>query len=631
VWGTDLKLKIRLKSVTLFFFIVIACVITLSGINNYINQNKLVTENFVNKHTKTVQQTREFYRLKFDKLQHDFVSKEEENIAKISLLYDRYKRDRNNIDVQLIAKELNRNINAGYYEVFLINNKNIIEKTSYLNDLGYNLGAHKEIADILDSLFNKNIQIDVSPIQIDSASMSFKRYILKRSDDGRYLLQIAFVLDFEELFREILPFPHDGGAFKIHLANNNLIQPIRLNRINLEKKTLSDGWIQTKSFLEEMSKALALPKKHIVNDLLSRDIAHESLNINRELEGLFSNRDVMSNLDLPNGILSVYSATNSLFNKNSETKLLLNTQFPTKELDENLNEAFYYTLIPVLFSLISLSFIYVLLIRNVLTPLINIIADLRQNQRTNVEDSFISEISMLSYSYNRLHDTLNTEVKKNNDLLKYNRSCIADTIHQIKTPLTNILMNGEMIKSASDRESLVSYIDRIDSSINMISNSYDDLSYAITSDTIEYTPTEIDLGEILKQRILFFKTISQSTFKIINYKIDDNIKVIINQIELERIIDNNLSNAIKYADAHQSIIVSLTKHDATAALKFESFGTQIVNKDKIFDEGYRENHGKRGLGLGLSMVKRICSKYEISYFVSYANQKNIFTYQFRLQ
>ena len=628
--GTDLKLKIRLKSVTLFFFIVIACVITLSGINNYINQNKLITENFVNKHTKTVQQTREFYRLKFDKLQYDFVSKEEENIAKISLLYDRYKRDRNNIDVQLIAKELNRNINTGYYQVFLINNKNIIEKTSYLNDLGLNLGAHKEIADILDSLFNKNIQIDVSPIQIDSASMSFKRYILKRSDDGRYLLQIAFVLDFEELFSEIQPFPHDGGAFKIHLANNNLIQPIRLNRINLEKKTLSDGWIQTKSFLEEMSKALALPKKHKVNELLSRDIAHESLNINRELEVLFSNRDVMSNLDLPNSILSVYSATNSLFNKSSETKLLLNAKFPTKELDEKLNEAFYYTLIPVLFSLISLSFIYVLLIRNVLTPLINIIADLRQNQRTNVEDSFISEISMLSYSYNRLHDTLNTEVKKNNDLLKYNRSCIADTIHQIKTPLTNILMNGEMIKSASDRESLVSYIDRIDSSINMISNSYDDLAYVITSDTIEYTPTEIDIGEILKQRILFFKTISQSTFKIINYIIDENIKVIINQIELERIIDNNLSNAIKYADAHQSIIVSLTKHDATAALKFESFGTQILNKDKIFDEGYRENHSKRGLGLGLSMVKRICSKYEISYLVSYANQKNIFTYQFRL-
>ena len=57
------------------------------------------------------------------------------------------------------------------------------------------LGQFKVLKNLFDSVFTKKIDIDISPIKIDSSSMNFTRFLLKLSDDGKYILQIGFVLD----------------------------------------------------------------------------------------------------------------------------------------------------------------------------------------------------------------------------------------------------------------------------------------------------------------------------------------------------------------------------------------------------------------------------------------------------
>ena len=79
---------------------------------------------------------------------------------------------------------------------------------------------------------------------------------------------------------------------------------------------------------------------------------------------------------------------------------------------------------------------------------------------------------------------------------------------------------------------------------------------------------------------------------------------------------------------NQPITINLTKKDCKVLLEFKTFGKPIVNKDKLFEKNYRENESKRGLGLGLNMVKVICEKYGISYNVFYENKQNIFVYKF---
>jgi len=188
------------------------------------------------------------------------------------------------------------------------------------------------------------------------------------------------------------------------------------------------------------------------------------------------------------------------------------------------------------------------------------------------------------------------------------------------------MMNSEMIKRSQKDDTMSNFIDQINASINMLTNSYEDLSYITSFDTIEYKPINLSVTDILSQRVKFFKTISKVNFKEIVTDIQPNIYFNINQIELERLIDNNISNAIKYADTHKLITINLTKVNDTVSLEFKSFGNPIKETSKIFDKNYREDDSKRGLGLGLNMVRGICVKYGISYEVTYEKNQNIFTY-----
>jgi signal transduction histidine kinase len=263
-------------------------------------------------------------------------------------------------------------------------------------------------------------------------------------------------------------------------------------------------------------------------------------------------------------------------------------------------------------------------------PIEEILHSLENSKRVDQMSilSLNNELSEISKKYNILFDTLTLEINKNQVLLTENKRFIADTIHQIRTPLTNIMMNGEMIKKFQNDDNLSHFVDQIDASINMLSNSYEDLAYIMSYDTMKYQSNKIQICYLLKKRIRFFTTISKVNNKEILSNIESNLNININEIECERIIDNNISNAIKYATQNEQMTINLFRKNSNIVLQFKSYGEPIKNKSKVFDKNYRENESKRGLGLGLNMVKNICEKYNVSYSVSYEDGQNIFTYCF---
>lgn len=104
-----------------------------------------------------------------------------------------------------------------------------------------------------------------------------------------------------------------------------------------------------------------------------------------------------------------------------------------------------------------------------------------------------------------------------------------------------------------------------------------------------------------------------------------------NHIELERLIDNNISNAIKHSSEKSEIEIILDKSNSVIMLKFISKGKKISDVSMVFDKNYTENHSaKRSLGLGLSMVKTICEKNSIDYSAHSEENTNTFTYTFNI-
>lgn len=627
-----MKLKIKLSSYIQLFFILLSVLIGIVFIFIYENYRQILIDNFQNKHTNQTQQIREDYRLLLDKLQYDFKSKEEENIKKIDELYQYYKENKNNFDMQKAEQYLNRDINFGKYQIFFINKKNIIEDSSYKQDIGYDLGEYKALRDLFDSLYKKQINIDVSAITLNT--FDFKRYLLKLSHDEEYILQIGFVLNiYDDIKTKHNKHTKYTNLLDIYLANEIHIQKISFDeeKLSKDKKDLKQGWVLTKNLLSELYSYANLKdiEKQKVLNLLNTSVEMESIKINEHIDKLFEHDDLIVNMDLANNNLIAYSITDGLFSKTSETKLIIKTVYYADELKNDIKNVQNYMIISFIFVLLLLFLIYLFIEKSVSSKLSELINHIQNNENSTLENINIQEINFLHNNYNDLREKLLNEIELNSNLLKENKRFIADTVHQIRTPLTNIMMNGEMVKKFQKDDSLSSFIDKIDASINMLSNSYEDLSYITTSDTIEYPATKVNISSMLKNRIKFFSTISKVNKKEIISNIEDDVFIYINQIELERIIDNNISNGIKYATKDELITINLFKNTDFIILEFKTFGNPIQNKNRVFDKNYRESEAKRGLGLGLNMVKNICDKYEITYSVTYKDNQNIFTYYFK--
>jgi signal transduction histidine kinase len=93
-----------------------------------------------------------------------------------------------------------------------------------------------------------------------------------------------------------------------------------------------------------------------------------------------------------------------------------------------------------------------------------------------------------------------------------------------------------------------------------------------------------------------------------------------------RLIDNNLSNAVKYSQAGSRINVTLEGN----RLSFHTKGDLIKEKKKVFNKYVRENMTVGGYGLGLNIVQEISKLYNIKIeLVSEEEKGTIFTYTFK--
>lgn len=213
-------------------------------------------------------------------------------------------------------------------------------------------------------------------------------------------------------------------------------------------------------------------------------------------------------------------------------------------------------------------------------------------------------------------------VRNKEKLLSYKDKFIEHSVHEIKTPLSVIKLNAQLRNRnfGEDKYSL-----KIEGAIKSLENSYEDMVFLHTKEKINYVNENLNLKEILLDRVKYFETIASTQNRKLELKISDENVVNMSKIELFRLIDNNLSNAIKYSNVGSEIEILLEKDE----VKFISYGNKIKNVENIFKKFTRENNSVGGHGLGLSIVKDICLKYKIKINVdSLENGLNIFSYKF---
>lgn len=192
-----------------------------------------------------------------------------------------------------------------------------------------------------------------------------------------------------------------------------------------------------------------------------------------------------------------------------------------------------------------------------------------------------------------------------------------DVMHELKTPLGIMQLNIEgLVQKYKDKR-----LSRTLAALSTLSTLYDDLEYLIKNKTITYTTEVLDVSSFLEERVSYFEALSGAKEISLVALIEPHLFVRINRIELQRIIDNNITNAIKYSPPKSRIDLFLTDHDAQICLKIKDQGIGIKEVDKIFERHYRGDIYKGGFGIGLSIVKSICTKYDIAIDVKSEEEK----------
>ena len=213
-------------------------------------------------------------------------------------------------------------------------------------------------------------------------------------------------------------------------------------------------------------------------------------------------------------------------------------------------------------------------------------------------------------------------LKPMRDALHLLDTFIKDTTHELNTPVSTIMTNIELIDKESIKDKyLLKIINRIEIGAKTISNIYDDLTYLMLNHKIVSNDHHIDLQVLLKQRVDYFSTLSKIKKIDLQVSLDPSITLLIDEKKLTKLIDNILSNAIKYNKVGGSIYVDLKQN--TLNIKNTGKGIPQKNIDRMFERYARFDKVAGGFGIGLNIVKMIADEYNLD--VKITSEVNKFT------
>ncbi len=189
---------------------------------------------------------------------------------------------------------------------------------------------------------------------------------------------------------------------------------------------------------------------------------------------------------------------------------------------------------------------------------------------------------------------------------------IKDTTHELNTPISAILANIEMMDKSVMSPKNVKKLSRIHIAAKTVSHLYQDLTYLVLGHQRGSNDEDIDLKKLIIDRVQYFYIIANA--KKIRFEMDlEEAHLFIDPIKIARVIDNLISNAIKYNKRGGKIKIVL--RDTYFLVSDTGIGIDSDKINSIFDRYSRFNHSVGGFGIGLNIVKSIIDEYNLQVVV----------------
>ena len=201
------------------------------------------------------------------------------------------------------------------------------------------------------------------------------------------------------------------------------------------------------------------------------------------------------------------------------------------------------------------------------------------------------------------------------------RDFVANVSHELKTPLASIKAYSETLRrgAINDEANRLNFVNTIEDQANRLHQLIIDLIHLarIEQGKTAFVITEVDLTGIVLERVEAFRDSAADSRITLDVKSPESeIWVRADEEGLQTIIDNLLSNAIRYTPADGVVTVVCSKNENESILQVIDTGIGIApdQQERVFERFYRvdkaRSREKGGTGLGLSIVKHLTQSME---------------------
>ncbi len=235
----------------------------------------------------------------------------------------------------------------------------------------------------------------------------------------------------------------------------------------------------------------------------------------------------------------------------------------------------------------------------------------RKQQKMIIGEGLVFGISLLCGLF-LINKAFWTEIKAN----KSRSNFLLSVTHELKTPIASLNLinktlatkylppekNKALLKAAGEEGR------RIESLVNNI------LTAAQIEQSYNYNYETTNLSELIAKYIQ--RTYKLNNISRVDYDLSENINAKVDHEAFVSLLNNLISNAIKYAPDESPIIVSLRESNNNVVLRVidQGIGISDIEKKQVLQKFYRigneETRESKGTGLGLFIVQQIVSAHK---------------------
>ena len=251
-----------------------------------------------------------------------------------------------------------------------------------------------------------------------------------------------------------------------------------------------------------------------------------------------------------------------------------------------------------------------------INALVNYLNQLNYNPHCHLEiyDNFEGPISILKNEIYRTAITLQEQANRLEKEKQFLSNSIADISHQLKTPLTSLIMISDLLQTTNLKEAptreLLRDMKTILNKLEWLITSL--LSFAkFDSGQIQLKSTPLCLANVISKVLKSLEIAIEVKDIKITTTCDENITILADEQWTCEALQNILKNCVEYTNTNGNIYISVTNTPLYVELTIKDTGVGISEQDlpHIFDRFYKGKNSKEtSVGIGLAFAKAIITK-----------------------